>query len=102
MPDWMIAVFSIVSCWVYGVKIAGTITSAIVVETLVMALSSNGMGRRALPIPMESMAKLVFARRRAMRMPQQIVSQDYSNKLWLTTGNYTRAFQLREIAENIL
>src|ERR1017187_6535888 len=36
MPLWMMAVFSIVSCWVYGVKIAGTITSAIWVDTLVM------------------------------------------------------------------
>jgi len=42
MPDWTMAVFSIVNCWVYGVKIAGTITSEIVVDTLAMALPPRG------------------------------------------------------------
>jgi hypothetical protein len=38
MPDWMMAVFSIVNCCVYGVKISGTITSAMVVEILVIGV----------------------------------------------------------------
>ena len=41
IPDWMIAVFSIVNCCVYGVKISGTITSAIVVEMFVAGVLSD-------------------------------------------------------------
>src|SRR6478735_12689781 len=43
-PLWMIAVFSIVNCWVYGVKMAGTITSLIWVDTLTMIISDGLWG----------------------------------------------------------
>src|ERR1035437_6468482 len=70
-PLWMIAVFSIVSCWVYGVKRAGTITSEIWVDTLTMVLSSGDGVKRFSISPWRASAKIVEVASRHLGHPRK-------------------------------